>query len=110
MSKTTQDLAQRVLERLKVIPNGETPDDADATSVKDYYANIFGEIEDDGLTFWEQTAIDDRAFEALADFIAGRLAPDFGNPRPDLEQSGRARLQRLAADMPSGLRVSADYF
>lgn len=110
MSKTTQQLATRVLERLRVIAAGDTPEDADASSIKTYYANVFGEMEEDSLTFWEQDDIDDRAFEALADFIAGRVAPDFVNPRPDLEASGRARLQRLAADVPTGFPVTGCYF
>jgi hypothetical protein len=110
MTKTTQQLATRVLERLKVIAAGESPDDADAAFVKRYYADVFGEMEEDNLTFWEQDSIDDRAFQALADFIAGRVAPDFVNPRPDLEASGRARLQRLASDVPTGFPVSGEYF
>lgn len=110
MTKTTQQLATRVLERLKVIAAGDTPEDADAASIKTYYADVFPEMEEDNLVFWDLETIDDRAFQALADFIAGRVAPDFVNPRPDLEASGRARLARLASDVPTGLPAQAEYF
>ena len=110
MAKTTQQLAVRVLERLKVIAAGDTPSSADAEAVKTYYANVYPEMQDDNLVFWDEASIDTRAFEALADFIAGRLAPDFTEPRPDLEASGLARLRRLSADVPSYLPVGTDYF
>lgn len=109
MSKTAAQLATRVLERLKVVGAGETPSADDSSTVQNYYAGTFGEIEVEGLTYWDQDDIPDEAFQALSDFIAGRIAPDFGVSRPDLEASGRDRLQRLSSQGPTGRIVTAEY-
>lgn len=109
MSKTTAQLARRVLERLRVTAAGETPTSEDAQTVTQFYTGAFGEMQVDNLTYWDATDIPDEAFEALADLLAGRLAPDFGLSRPDLEASGVARLRRLAAHGPTGRVVTADY-
>lgn len=110
MSKTTQQLATRVLERLKVIAAGETPDAADAASVKTFYANSFAELQVHDLVYWDQDDIPDEAFEPLSDLLAGRLAPDFGQSRPDLEESGTQRLASLAAVGGTGRIVTGSYF
>jgi hypothetical protein len=110
MTKTTQQLAERVLQRLKIVAAGETPDAADAQTVKTFYAGQFAEMGIDDLTYWDEADIPDEAFEALADFLAGRLAPDFGLSRPDLEASGERRLRRLAARGPTYRVVAGEYF
>lgn len=110
MTKTTQNLAERVLLRLRVTAAGETPSDDDANTVKDFYAGTFAEMEIDNLIYWDEASIPDEAFEALADFIAGRLAPDFGLVKPDLEASGRQRLQTLSFQGGTGRYVSGQFF
>ncbi len=110
MTKTTQQLATRVLERLKVIAAGDTPDATDAQSVKSMYAGTFEELKVSDIPYWDTEAIPDEAFEALADFVAGRIAPDFGKERPDLEASGLLRLRILSAAEPYGHRQRPEYF
>jgi hypothetical protein len=110
MSKTTQQLATRVLERLKVIAAGDAPAAEDAESVKAFYSDTFEELRDGELAYWDADDIPDEAFQALADFIAGRMATDFGEARPDLEQSGETRLRRLSAKGATGRRVTAAFF
>jgi|SRR5262245_18928381 len=110
MTKTTVDLANRVLERLKVVAVGETPSAADRLTVENYYAGQFEELKVSSLVYWDQPDIPDEAFEAIADLLAGMLAPDFGMARPDLEASGRARLGILAETPSSGLTVTGSYF
>lgn len=110
MAKTTQQLATRVLERLRVIAGGETPSNADAETVKSVYSGTFKELEDQDVAWWEEDEIPDQAFEALADVMAGRLAPDFGQARPDLEQSGMERLRILSGGTPDNLPVTSSYF
>ena len=61
----------RVLERLKVIAGDDTVKRR-CRSGETYYANVYPEMQDDNLVFWDEASIDTRAFEALADFIAGR--------------------------------------
>ncbi len=110
MTKTTQQLAERVLTRLKVTAAGETPSNDDAETVKQFYADTFEEMTIDGMTYWDVESIPDEAFPSLVDFIAGRIAPEFVNPRPDLEASGMERLKRLTAQGPTGRVVTAEYF
>ncbi len=110
MTKTTQQLATRVLLRLKVIASGEVPDNADAEDVKDFYSGQFAEMTVNGLTYWDETEIPDEVFEALADYVAGRIGPDFGKQRPDLEASGDRRLRTLSAQGATGRVVAGQYF
>lgn len=110
MTKTTTQLAARVLERLKVTSAGDTPSAEDAQTIKAYYASTFAELGVDDLVYWDEADIPDEAFEALSDLLAGRLAPDFGKTRPDLEASGTSRLRRLAAQGPTGRVLSGEYF
>lgn len=107
---TAAALATRVLERLRVTAAGETPSAEDSTTVTSYYSGIFAESVVDDLFYWDEDDIPDEAFEALADYIAGRLGADFGTARPDLEQSGITRLRRLAAIGSTGLIVTGSYF
>jgi hypothetical protein len=110
MTTTTQQLAVDVLERIPVIGADETPSAADAQTVKRFYSRTLKELCDQGLAWWDEEDIPDEAFEALADVLAGRLAPRWGYQRPDLEQSGMARLRILSADVPTGFPVTGSYF
>jgi hypothetical protein len=110
VTATTTDLATRVLERLRVTAAGETPSAEDSATVTSYYSGIFAEETVNGLFFWDEDDIPDEAFEALADFIAGRLGADFGSQRPDLEASGMVRLRKLSAVGSTGLIVTGSYF
>jgi hypothetical protein len=110
MAKTTQQLATRVLERLRVIEGGDTPSNADAETVKSFYSGAFKELDAQDIAWWDEDAIPDEAFEALTDVIAGRLAPDFGQARPDLEQSGLQRLRILSGGVSDDLPVTSSYF
>lgn len=110
MTKTTQQLAERVLKRIGWLASGETATAEDALSVKEYYSGSFAELAVEGLVYWDEADIPDEAFEALADLIAGRIAPDFGKSKPDLEQSGTLRLRRLASQGATGRVVTGEYF
>lgn len=110
MTKTTAELAARVLERLRVTGAGETASAEDAATVSNYYATSFAELQVSDFVYWDQADIPDEAFEALSDLLAGRLGSDFGAPRPDLEASGRRRLGVLASQGATGLPVTGSYF
>lgn len=110
MSYTGTQLARRVLERLKVVIQPDEPVAEDLTTVETYYNNALAEMTADNVAYWDQDDIPDEAFQALADLIAGRIGPDFGVARPDLEQSGDLRLRRLGAQGPTGRSVAASYF
>lgn len=110
MAKTTQDLAEAVLSRLGVLALGDTPEAEDAASVISTYADLFQELEEDDIAFWIESDIPERVFRALADFVAGRMATDYGQQRPDLEESGMLRLRKLAQERTAGQPVRADYY
>jgi hypothetical protein len=111
VSKTVQQLAARVLARLEVTAAGDEPAAEDAATVTDFYAGTYTEIAaTDDLPYWDEDDIPDEVFQALADFIAGRIAPDFGKSKPDLEASGLARLRILSAQGGTGRRVTAEFF
>lgn len=110
MTKTTTQLATNVLERLRVIAAGETPTASDAQDVKDFYATTLAELAIDDLVYWDAADIPDEVFEPLTDMLAGRLAPNFGQLRPDLEASGMNRLARLASQGGTGRVVTGSYF
>lgn len=107
MSKTTAQLARRVLERLKVNPAGETPTAEDSQTIQDWYAAAFGEMKLSGLTYWDQSDIPDEAFEALADYAAERVGSDWG---VQVSFDGESRLRRLASQGSTGRVVTGSYF
>jgi hypothetical protein len=108
MSKTTQELAVRVMNRLA--PGTGTPSASDAKAIKDLYSGTFKELQAQNIAWWEEDAIPEEAFEALSDFIAGRVAIEFGPAKPDLEASGMSRLRILSAAPPTGLAARGVYF
>lgn len=110
MTKTAQELAQRVLERLRAVGEGQTASAASSQSVQNFYSNVYQELVVDDLAYWDEASIPEEAFEPLADLIAGRMAADFGMTRPDLEASGDFRLRKLASNNSSGLTVAGDYY
>lgn len=110
MSYTGAQLALRVLERLKVVIAPDSPTALDLTTVTTFYNNSLAEMRADNVAYWDQDDIPDEAFQALADLIAGRVAPDFGVTRPDLEQSGDLRLRRISAQGPTGRPVTSTFF
>jgi hypothetical protein len=107
---TAAALATRVLERLRVTAAGETPSAEDSATVTSFYSGIFAEETVNDLFFWDEDDIPDEAFEALADFIAGKISSDFGDQRDDLEASGRMRLRKLSSKASTGLVVTGSYF
>lgn len=110
MTKTTTDLATAVLRRLRVIGSNETAEAEDDVFVKAVYANVYQELEYQDLAFWDETAIDERVFEALADVVAARSGANYGQSKPDLESAGMRRLNILAAEIPSGAVAKNEYF
>jgi hypothetical protein len=110
MTMTTAQLATRVLQRLERIDETETPTIQQLNLVREFYAGTWEELRALGRAWWERDAIPDEAFQALADFLAGRIAPDFGLARPDLEQSGDARLKALNSAGAADLPVTGTFF
>lgn len=111
MTKTTEQLAERVLQRLRIYGPGDTPSNDDAQSVKDYYSGAYAETAvTDDLPYWDEASIPDEAFEALVDLVAGRMAPEWGQNRPDLEASGLDRLRALSGKGPTGRPVTSSFF
>lgn len=110
MTKTTTDLAEAVLKRLGVLAAGDTASAEDANDVKDYYADEFETLQTRDIAFWDQATIPVSVFRPLTDYIAGKMAPDFGQARPDLQESGYRELLILASDPGMGGDVTGGYF
>jgi hypothetical protein len=110
MSHTASDLALRVLGRLFSDSDAGSLPAADLASVKSFYHGQLSEMQILNLSYWDEDDIPDEAFEALTDFIAGRIAPDFNLTKPDLEASGTQRLRQLSARGGTGRRVTGEFF
>lgn len=110
MAKTAEQLANRTLEKIGVLEQGGTPSTADQTAVTDAYAAIYQEAERLGWAFWDEDAIPEYVFEALGDFMAGRLASDFGFDPPPAFLTAEARLRLMASNPQTGEILSAEYF
>ena len=110
MAKTAAELAIRTLEKIGVLAQGDTPSTADSDAVQDAYTNVYQEAERLGWAFWDEDAIPEYVFEALCDFMAGRLASDFGFEAPPAYLSAEARLRLMAANPPTGEVLSAEYY
>jgi hypothetical protein len=110
VSFTSAQLAAKVLERLKVVVPPDTAEVEDLTTVSDFYTGSTAELRADNLVYWDDEDIPDEAFLSTVDLIAGRIAPNFGLNRPDLEESGMSRLRRIGSQGPTGRSVTADFF
>lgn len=113
MSKTTTELAERVLKRLGVVAANATPKARDSNDVITYYEAEWEFLRRRDLAFWSKTSIDDRVFNSLVDYLAGKMATDYGLERPDLQESGYRELLILAERYNSTLPpkvAKVDYF
>lgn len=74
---TQADLVKRVLRRLSVLEGGETPEADDDAVVDDTIADIFAELEENGLAYFELSDIPDAVMPGLIRMVASDVAPEF---------------------------------
>lgn len=79
---TQTDLAQAVLEELRVVGAGETIDSDDDALVKRRYLSVHRDLARKFLVDWaESEAIPDAALDAMTLLVAFRCQTAFGKPR-----------------------------
>jgi hypothetical protein len=96
MSKTSTDLALRVMQELGVVAAGETPSAEDSTLIVSEYYLAQQELEQRNIGAWDVEAIPEAYFVPLAKFMAARVAVMFGAPAADEEMALRT-LRRVTA-------------
>lgn len=75
---TQADLAKRVLRRLHVLEGGETPSAEDDAAADDAIADVYAELEENGLAYFELSDIPTAVMPGLIRMVASELAPEFG--------------------------------
>lgn len=111
MTKTTQNLAEAVLRRLRVIDATETPANEDAAAVKALYLDLHDELITEDIAYWPDTQIPAEVFRALVDYVAGHAAVDFGkNDMIALATDGETRLRRIVQFGHTKRPTRAEYF
>ncbi|PHS02111.1 MAG: hypothetical protein COA78_21945 [Blastopirellula sp.] len=108
-NKTEQDLATRVLQKLKVISSTEAPDHEDAELVKSIYRDKLAELKDEGKAYWASNEIPQAAFIGLSKVIAQECATEFGKQYAG-GQEGRDALAAHSSKQSDGLSTPIEYF
>jgi hypothetical protein len=114
ISKAT--LATRVLQRLAIIPAGESPSADDDALVQAKIDTAWSKLRGLGvLTFTSSTlatAIPEWAQDELERYVAAEVAPHFGKQvNKDAEQfAAEKELRRQSASHRHQVRVTPDYF
>lgn len=87
MAKTKNQLVERALLRIGVLDAGESPSAEDNVYVGGEYDALRAKWQDRGLCYWPNTnattsEIPDVVFDAVANILAGAIAPAFGEAEP----------------------------
>lgn len=82
LTRTTQDLAQRVMEILGLLEAQESVTAEDAALIKRVYEGRHAEWAFRNLAYWQIDEIPVLAFESLAGMMAGEVAPSFSAQQP----------------------------
>lgn len=112
MSYTRLQLANRALVKMQVVPTGNSPEAEDTTKVDDIIDAVSAHLEAaDIYSIADIEAIDDAAFEWLADFLAYVASPDFGLPMDETKrQRAEFMLKLIGAAGPTYQTMTAEHF
>lgn len=115
MTHTKQELAEEVMLELGLADASDPAEDQESIAfVKRRYESAFQELDDKDLVFWDEDAIDVRAFIPLAKHVAFACKERFGvrnyDPRDENGKTPLQRLQALAGDNDRQFRTQAEYF
>lgn len=80
MAKTKAQLVKRALQKIFVLSASEEPKAEDAQLVSDIWASVRLELVSHRVGGLLDNSIPDDGFEAVADYLAQCIAPDFGIP------------------------------
>lgn len=111
MSKTRLQLANRALDKLRIVGIGQSPEAEDTEKVNNVIDSFVEWLANDIYTIADVEEIDEAPFEWIADLLAWFCAPDFFKPR-DLAAKALAEmeLQKITATRPTYERMTAEYF
>lgn len=74
---TLSEITDRILQKLYVLPAGETAEATDSVLVQDVIVSVNEELRDDELCYWSDAAFPKSIKEAFCDYICCRLTGDY---------------------------------
>ena len=114
--RSSLDLSRGVMEDLGLLAAGEDIAATDHEFIPRRYANIYDEMMDEQIPYWEMDAIPKEAFEGLVTLMGLVVEKSFGRPGLQGEEYNNAldgakrRLRRRVVKPASGTPTPVDYF
>lgn len=110
---TQSDLVTRVLRRLHVLEAGEVPSSEDDAAVDDIITDLYAELEENGLAYFELSDIPAAVMPGLIRMVASDCAPEF-NVESQMTMAWRAQgermIRRVVASAPNHTPARHNYF
>ena len=100
MAKTKAQLVKRALQKIFVVSGTEEPKAEDAQLVSDIWTSVRAELVAQRVAGLSDNSIPNDGFEAVADYLAQCIGPDFGLPMN--EDAKKAALGRVFMAMGTG--------
>jgi hypothetical protein len=112
MSYTRLQLANRALVKMGVVGTGQSPEAEDTDKVDDIIDAVSAHLEAAQIySIPDIDAIEDSAFEWVADFLAYTASPDFSLPVDEAKRLRAERMLKLITSSgPSRQPMTVDYF
>lgn len=111
VTRTSDELAKRVLQNLRVLDALETPRAEDNALVKERYADVYEWLVDEDLAFWPENQIPGGAMDGLTRLVADVCAEAFDKPNDGSRRVvGIQRLTEFAQIRDDGEATEAEYF
>lgn len=105
-TRTINDLCQAVMEDLGLIDASDTPAATDKAFIERRYREGLEELREDGLVWWDTTAIPYAVFLPVVGYVSILVSEAFGLPRQipmDTElEAAKLRIRRRVAKRSAG--------
>jgi hypothetical protein len=113
-TRTLQDLATAVMQDLAIIDAMDSPTAEDRAFIELRYTEALEELRDDGLVWWDATAIPLAVFPAVVGYMSVAVSEAFGKARSvpvDVElEAAKRRIRRRVSKATTGEQTSfTDY-
>lgn len=93
MAVTKQEMRNKVLRTLKLLPTGQDADAEDVVIVEDTIDAAQAFLVSEGVAYWETSAIPEGVAIGFRDYVAAMAAPEL--PGSELVVDGRAGLRDM---------------
>lgn len=112
MSKTREQLANRALDKLRIVGLGQSPEAEDTEKMDGIIDSFDAWVSSVHIyTIADIDEIEEDAFEWLADLLAWFGAPDFSKTREDaMKMTAERELNRITASRPTYQVLETEYF